>query len=80
MLSLNLSSVKKAVSKHIYENDKHIYHLAVIDYLQEWNLSKKCERFFKTIVLRKSPTMLSAIEPNEYARRFLHFVEMNVFN
>lgn len=59
---------------HTFENERLIYHIAVIDYLQEWNCNKKSERFLKTVVLRKNKAMLSAIEPNEYARRFLHFV------
>jgi hypothetical protein len=30
------------------KDGKHVYHVAVIDYLQEWNLNKKMERFLKT--------------------------------
>lgn len=30
------------------ESGTHFYHIAVIDYLQEWDLNKKAERFFKT--------------------------------
>jgi len=29
-------------------SEKHIYHVAIIDYLQEWNASKKGERLLKT--------------------------------
>jgi hypothetical protein len=40
-----------------------MYHIAIIDYLQEWNLNKKGERFIKTKVLLKNADGLSAIEP-----------------
>jgi 1-phosphatidylinositol-4-phosphate 5-kinase len=56
-----------------------ILHISIIDYLQKWNCNKKGERFFKTVVLRKDPDRLSAIEPETYARRFRHFMESQVF-
>ena len=31
----------------VSKDRKMVYHIAVIDYLQEWNLSKKVERFYK---------------------------------
>ena len=65
--------------KHCFRNGKKLYHIAIIDYLQEWNFAKKAERFTKTVLLQKDGPSLSAIEPGEYARRFKHFVEMNVF-
>ena len=51
-----------------------MYHLSIIDYLQSWDLNKKSERFVKTQFLRKDGATLSAIEPNEYATRFVDFV------
>ena len=56
--------------KHSFVSGKFIYHIAIIDYLQEWNLNKKAERFIKTKILLKDGKNLSAIEPVEYARRF----------
>ena len=32
---------------HCYKTDKKIFHIAIIDYLQGWTLSKKLERFGK---------------------------------
>ena len=52
--------------------------MAVIDYLQEWNLNKKAERFIKTKILLKNAKNLSAIEPNQYATRFADFVTQYV--
>ena len=63
---------------HCFVNGKRVYHFAVIDYLQEWNLSKKAERFTKTVLLGKDGATLSAIEPNQYAQRFQCFMERNV--
>ena len=36
-------------SKHRYEDDGKIFHIAIIDYLQDWNCSKKAETMFKPI-------------------------------
>ena len=54
--------------------------MAIIDYLQSWNLQKKLERFIKTQVQNKDGKLLSAIEPNEYSYRFKQFMEENVLN
>ena len=64
--------------KHCFVNGRRVYHIAIIDYLQEWNFSKKGERFLKTVLLGKDAPTLSAIEPQAYAKRFRHFMEMNV--
>ena len=64
--------------RHCFLKGKRVYHIAIIDYLQEWNLSKKLERFSKTILLGKDGPTLSAIEPDAYAARFRSFVEKNI--
>lgn len=66
--------------KHCFYQENKIYHIAVIDYLQEWNTSKKSERCIKTNLLGKNGDDLSAIEPNQYAKRFLKFYERYLFN
>jgi len=38
-------------SNHAFTNGDKTVHLAIIDYLQEWNLNKKLERAWKTGVL-----------------------------
>ena len=65
--------------KHCFVNSHRVYHIAIIDYLQEWNFDKKFERFAKTILLGKDKKTLSAIEPEAYATRFQSFMEKNVF-
>jgi len=70
--------LKEYPSSQFYGEDM-IYHISIIDYLQEWNLNKKGERFIKTVLLQKDGLGLSAIEPVQYANRFSHFMQMNVF-
>lgn len=60
--------------RHGFINGKRVYHLAIIDYLQEWNFAKKIERFTKTQLLGKDKQTLSAIEPEAYASRFRKFM------
>jgi len=66
--------------KHQFSNKDQVYHMAIIDYLQEWNCNKKGERFLKVYCRCKNGPTLSAIEPKEYARRFRHFIELNVLD
>ena len=56
--------------KHEFVSGNRIYHVAIIDYLQEWNLNKMSERLMKTVILMKDGEQLSAIEPEQYGRRF----------
>ena len=64
---------------HRFKLGHKVFHLSIIDYLQEWNFSKKSERIAKTLLLNKDGAKLSAIEPNRYATRFRHFMDANVF-
>ena len=57
---------------------KFTYHMAIIDYLQAFNLEKKSESFFKTWVLRRPAHLISAVDPNTYADRFVHFMNNEV--
>jgi len=54
-------------------------HIAIIDYLQEWNLSKRIERQSKVLILGKNGDGLSAIKPKAYARRFKLFMRNYLF-
>jgi hypothetical protein len=56
-----------------------IYYVGIIDILQEWNLSKKVERFFKTYFMNLEAAGISAIEPSNYQTRFMEkMVEITV--
>ena len=65
--------------KHSFKSKNCIYHIAIIDYLQEWNLKKQAERLIKTKLMFKNGNGLSAIEPVDYSLRFYHFMQLNVF-
>ena len=56
-------------------DEKFTYHLSLIDFLQDWNLKKRMERFAKTKLRNKDPAGLSAIEPSAYQKRFHRFIE-----
>ena len=60
---------------HCFTNRNKVLHISIIDFFQKWDFIKKSERFTKTVILKKDPEMLSAIEPNKYASRFLTFME-----
>ena len=64
--------------KHCFVNGHRVYHIAIIDYLQEWNLNKKLERGTKTVLWGKNKKNLAAIEPETYGKRFKSFMEKNV--
>lgn len=54
---------------------KHIYHVGIIDYLQDYSLTKKLENFTKR---QFYGNMISAVPPKDYALRFLRFMKSNV--
>lgn len=56
------------------------FYFGIIDVLQEWNTSKKIERFFKVNVLGVDPDGLSAIEPEVYASRFYQGAVIDFFD
>jgi 1-phosphatidylinositol-4-phosphate 5-kinase len=64
--------------QHVYVG-KDIYHIAIIDYLQLWNVAKMSERFYKEKIKKCDGAMLSAIKPEEYSERFLAFMNQHLF-
>jgi hypothetical protein len=67
-------------SRHKYYSScgQYIYHLAIIDYLQSFNFEKWSESRFKIWILRREPNLISAIEPEIYAERFIKFMSNEV--
>ena len=47
------------------------YHLGVIDYLQNWDITKRTENCFKTKFLRRDKNAVSAVHPKLYQTRFV---------
>ena len=52
-----------------------VYHIGIIDYLQEWNMTKRAERAYKVHAQRRSRKEISAVEPTFYRQRFLDGVK-----
>ena len=57
---------------------RYIYHLAIIDYLQEFDLSKKAENFIKIWLYYREEYKISAVNPVMYMKRFFKFMKENV--
>lgn len=52
------------------------YHFGIIDYLQEWNVGKRTERFWKKILTREfENSIVTAEEPHIYSSRLIDFIE-----
>lgn len=56
---------------------EYIYHIAIIDYLQEYNLDKKGEHFVKSI-FRGNGSEISAVPPDRYMKRYIEFMRNEV--
>ena len=65
-----------------YQIESHcgqfIYHLAIIDYLQEWNFEKRAEAFLKRNFKGRSRCHISCVPPLLYCHRFNRFVKTEV--
>lgn len=72
--------VKKTgeMSKYFYKSiSEHEagYALGIIDFLQEYNRSKKFESISKKIITMKPRMDISSINPEDYMTRFIGFIE-----
>lgn len=56
---------------------KQVYHLGIIDYLQDFNLEKTAECYAKKSI-NKRGAEISAVPPRDYAPRFLNFMREKV--
>jgi hypothetical protein len=58
--------LEKTRYKFISSCGLYIYHISIIDYLQIYNMEKFFENKFKTIICRKDPKFISAVNPELY--------------
>jgi hypothetical protein len=58
------------------DDGMYLYHLGIIDYLQDFNLNKKGENAFKSLI--DDGTQISAVYPKPYAERFFRFMQQYV--
>lgn len=52
---------------------KFIYHVGIIDYLQNFDITKYGENKFKSLI--SDGEMISAVPPEKYKKRFFHFMQ-----
>lgn len=73
---------KELKTRHTFlsKNCMFIYHLGIIDYLQDYHFEKKLENFVKEDILGQNSKTeeISAVPPKRYAPRFLQFMASNV--
>lgn len=50
-----------------------VLYFGIIDILQEYNITKKLEHAYKSLVF--DPLTISAVEPKLYSKRFISFLE-----
>lgn len=63
--------------KYLSSCGRYIYHIGIIDYLQDYNIDKKLENLLKYRILMKG-SGISAVPPPDYADRFLRFMRDHV--
>jgi hypothetical protein len=63
--------------KFLSSDGRYIYHIGLIDYLQDFNLDKKMENLLKQRLLGKGEG-ISAVHPKKYAARFIRFMRDHV--
>jgi hypothetical protein len=68
----------KTRHKFISSCGNFIYHLGIIDYLQEFNMDKIAENKFKTFSNWKTGHLISAINAIDYQKRFVDFMREEV--
>jgi len=79
-----IASVKPAnkfeKTRHKFLSNKEdlIYHISIIDYLQEYNTDKILENQFKSVLNKKDKDMISAVNPSSYQERFAKFMTSSV--
>lgn len=72
--NLHLGSRHRYISK----NGRFIYHIALIDYLQAFDIEKKAENLIKVWVYNRKEYKISAVNPILYKNRFLKFMKDQV--
>jgi hypothetical protein len=70
---------EKTRHKFMSVDESFIYHLSVIDYLQDYNSDKFLEHQFKALLNKKeNHNLISAVDPSTYRNRFVNFMRDKV--
>ena len=73
---------KEEFSKFFFKsasNNEKGYSLGIIDFLQKYDRSKKCETIMKKIFKMRKGMDISSINPKDYMRRFVNFIRDIIF-
>lgn len=67
-------------SRHTFLSNcgRYAYHIAIIDYLTEWNFMKQIESFWKVSIKNNKDVLVSAVNHELYASRFIKFINSEV--
>jgi hypothetical protein len=65
-LLLAVTQAETAPARGVVQAGGYTVYVAVIDYLQKWNLNKKTEQAVKVLLQRADVRALSCIEPFGY--------------
>lgn len=68
---------KGEMTKYFYKSSRDReegYAIGIIDFLQEYNRSKKCETITKKILTLKPRLHISSVNPEDYMVRFINFI------
>ena len=57
------------------DTNNEIYYFGIIDILQQYNLIKRGENFFKSYFTKQGKGKISSVPPLDYAKRFIKFFE-----
>jgi len=60
---------------YLSENKQYIYHISIIDFLQDYNAAKVCENLFKNAKeSRRKRNTMSCVPSELYGKRFENFM------
>lgn len=64
--------------RYISTDGRYIYNIAIIDYLQAYDIEKQGEHLIKVWLYMRDGSLISACDPKPYASRFLRFMRNEV--
>lgn len=63
----------------VSKNKKYIYCIGIIDYLQQFTMTKFLENRYKSLLYGNDIKYVSAVDPISYCRRMLKFAKDSIF-
>ena len=56
----------------------YVYHIAIIDYITQFSISKRVESYYKVHIKNQKAELVSCVHPDLYGRRFIDFMTKEV--